>query len=197
MALSLWRLTHRKRLTFDEAVQTLHAEQGVTDTRDELWAIYSRLPAASGRYFVDVSELAQAEQPGTEADALVRAAERESLAARVERALGQALSGLEAEDRLVLKMFFANGMTRAQIARVLQLDQQRLYPRFLQLMSRLHDALRAQDVTAEDVREIIGAANLPPGAAVLENVCKNDGQGPSLGMDRTPAPRRRPRLRAS
>ena len=41
VALSLWRLTHRKRLTFDEAVQTLHAEQGVTDTRDELWAIYS------------------------------------------------------------------------------------------------------------------------------------------------------------
>ena len=98
---------------------------------------------------------------------------------------------------VVLKMFFANGMTRAQIARVLQLDQQRLYPRFLQLMSRLHDALLAQDVTAEDVREIIGAANLPPGAAVLEEVCKKDGAGPSLGMDRTPAPRRRPRLRES
>ncbi len=197
VALSLWRLTHRKRLTFDEAVQTLHADHGVTETRDELWAIYARLPAASGRYFVDVSELAQAEQPGAEADTLVRAAERESLATRVERALACALSGLEAEDRLVLKMFFANGMTRAQIARVLQLDQQRLYPRFLQLMSRLHDALLAQDVTAEDVREIIGAANLPPGAAVLEEVCKKDGAGPSLGMDRTPAPRRRPRLRES
>lgn len=197
VALNLWRLTHRKRLTFDEAVQTLHAEHGVTETRDELWDIYSKLPAASGRYFVDVSELAQVEQPGADADTLVRSGERETLAARVERALSQALSGLDAEDRLVLKMFFTNGMTRAQIARVLQLDQQRLYPRFLQLMSRLHDALRAQDVTAEDVREIIGAANLPPGEAVLEESCKNDGQGPSLGVERTPAPRRRPRLRES
>ena len=197
VALNLWRLTHRKRLTFDEAVQTLHAELGVTETRDELWDIYSRLPAASGRYFVDVSELAQTEQPGADADALVRAAERETLAARVERALSQALAGLDAEDRLVLKLFFSNGMTRAQIARVLHLDQQRLYPRFLQLMTRLHDALRAQDVTADDVREIIGAANLPPGASVLDDVCKNDGEGPSLGVERTPAPRRRPRLRES
>lgn len=197
VALTLWRLTHRKRLTFDEAVQTLHAEHGVTETRDELWDIYVRLPAASGRYFVDVSELAQVEQPGAEADALVRAAEQETLASRVERALGQALTGLEAEDRLVLKLFFSNGMTRAQIARVLQLDQQRLYPRFLHLMSRLHDALRAQDVTAEDVRELIGAANLPPGAAVLDEACKKDGEGPSHGVERTPAPRRRPRLRES
>lgn len=197
VALNLWRLTHRKRLTFDEAVQTLQAEHGVTETREELWDIYSRLPVASGRYFVDVSELAQAEQPGADADALVRAAEHETLAARVERALSQALAGLDAEDRLVLKLFFANGMTRAQIARVLQLDQQRLYPRFIHLMSRLQDALRAQDVTADDVREIIGAPNLPPGAAVLEDVCKNDGSGPSLGLERTPAPRRRPRLRES
>lgn len=197
VALHLWRLTHRKRLTFDEAVQTLHADHGVTDTRDELWDIYSRLPVASGRYFVDVSELAQAEQPGADADALVRAAERETLAARVERALSEALAGLDAEDRLVLKLFFSNGMTRAQIARVLHLDQQRLYPRFLHLMRRLHAALLTQDVTAEDVREIIGAANLPPGTAVLDEVCKSDVQGPSHGVERAPAPRRRPRLRES
>ncbi|MBL8136762.1 MAG: sigma-70 family RNA polymerase sigma factor [Acidobacteria bacterium] len=197
VALGLWRLTHRKRLTFDEAVQTLHAEHGVTESRDQLWDIYSRLPAASGRYFVDVSELAQAEQPGADADAFVRASERETLAARVERALSEALAGLDAEDRLVLKLFFSNGMTRAQIARVLRLDQQRLYPRFLHIMSRLHDALRAQGVTAEDVREIIGAANLPPGAAVLDEVCKKEGDGPSLGVERAPAPGRRPRLRES
>lgn len=197
LALNLWRLTHRKRLTFDEAVQSLQAEHGVTASRDALWDIYSRLPAASGRYFVDVSELAQAEQPGADADALVRAAEHETLAARVERALSEALAGLTAEDRLVLKLFFVNGMTRAQIARVLHLDQQRLYPRFLHVMSRLHAALQAQGVTPEDVRELIGSADLPPGAEVLEAACKKDGQGPSLGMERALAPKRRPPLRES
>ena len=84
VALMLWRLTHRKRLSFDEAVQTLHADHAVTETRDELWAMFSQLPAASGRYFVDLSELAQAEQPGADADALVLAADRQLLAGQVE-----------------------------------------------------------------------------------------------------------------
>ncbi len=197
VALMLWRLTHRKRLTFDEAVQTLHADHGVTETRDELWAMFSKLPAASGRYFVDVSELAQAEQPGAEADTLVHAAERQQLAGKVESALAQALSGLAAEDRLILKLFFTDGLTRAQIARLLQLDQQRLYPRFLQLMSRLQAALAAQDVTSNDVRDLVGAPNLAPGAPVLEASCKKDRPGPSLAMDRAPAPTSRPRLRES
>lgn len=197
VALMLWRLTHRKRLTFDEAVQTLHADHGVTETRDQLWAMFSKLPAASGRYFVDVSELAHAEQPGAEADTLVHAAERQQLAGKVERALAQALSDLAAEDRLILKLFFTDGLTRAQIARLLQLDQQRLYPRFLQLMSRLQTALASQEVTADDVRDLVGAPNLAPGAPVLEASCKKDGSGPSLEVDRAPAPTSRPRLRES
>lgn len=197
VALMLWRLTHRKRLTFDEAVQTLHADHAVTETRDQLWEMFSKLPPVSGRYFVDVSELAQAEQPGAEADALVRTAERQRLAGRVECALVQALSGLAEEDRVILKMFFTDGLTRAQIARLLHLDQQRLYPRFISLMGRLQAALASQQVTAGDVRDIIGAANLTPGAPVLEASCKNDRIGPSLGLERAPAHRRRPRLRES
>lgn len=172
VALMLWRLTHRKRLSFDEAVETLHSDHGVTETRDELWAIYSGLPAPSGRYFVDVSELAHTEQPGAEADALVRSAERRKLAGRVEGALARALTGLSADDRLIVKLFFTNGMTRAQIARVLRLDQQRLYPHFLALMSRLHDALTAQAITADDVRGILGAVDLPAGGPVLEQSCQ-------------------------
>lgn len=197
VALMLWRLTHRRRLSFAEAVQTLHADHAVTETRDQLWAIFSQLPAPSGRYFVDVSELAQAEQPGAEADALVHAAERQQLAAKVERALAQALTGLAAEDRTILKMFFTDGLTRAQIARTLHIDQQRLYPRFLTLMQRLQVAMASQQVTADDVRDIIGAANLTPGIPVIEAACKNDGPGPSLEAERAPAPRRRPRLRES
>ncbi len=197
LALMLWRLTHRKRLSFDEAVHTLQADHRVTATRDELWAMFARLPAASGRYFVDVNELAQTEQPGAEADALVHTAERQKLAGRVNSALKHALAGLAAEDRLILNLFFTNGMTRAGIARVLHLDQQRLYPRFLALMGRLQAALTAQGVTAEDTRDIIGAVNLTPGRPVLADSCKKDGRGPSLEVERAPAPRRRPRLRES
>jgi RNA polymerase sigma factor (sigma-70 family) len=197
VALTLWRLTHRRRLTFDEAVQTLHADYGMTNTRDELWAIYSRLPAPSGRYVVDVRELAHAEQIGAQADVLVRGAERHTLAGRVEGALRLALSGLAAEDRLVLKLFFVHGLTRAQIARALQIDQQRLYPRFVQLLSRLRASLLAQQITVADVRELVGATDLPPGGAVLDEVCYSGDPGPSPRIARTPVSRPRPRLRES
>lgn len=190
VAMMLWRLTHRKRLSFDEAVETLRADHGVTATRDELWTIFSSLPAPSSRYFVDVGELEHREQPGGEADALVQATECRRLASKVERALQQALAGLDAEDRLILNLFFTNGMTRAEIARMLQLDQQRLYPRFLALIQRLHDALHAQQVTAADVRETIGADKLPVGGSLLEEACKFDGAGPSQQLERPPAPRR-------
>ena len=75
------------------------------------------------------------EQPGAEADVLVRPTERQRLAGESSAPSPQALSGLADEDRLILKMFFPDGMIRAQIARLLHLDQQRLYPRFLGLMA--------------------------------------------------------------
>ncbi len=188
VAMLLWKLTHRKRLSFDEAVETLRVDHGVRATRDELWAMFAALPAGAGRYFVDVSELAQREQPGAEADALVESGERRRQAGRVEQALEQALASLGPEDRLILKMFFTNGMTRAEIARVLQLDQQRLYPHFLSLVTRLHQSLLADGITASDVRGIVGVADLPGGRAVLERACKCGSTGPSLELQRPPAP---------
>ncbi|MGE0816548.1 MAG: sigma-70 family RNA polymerase sigma factor [Vicinamibacterales bacterium] len=195
VALALWRLTHRKRLTFDEAVTTLQAEQGVTATRDELWDVYFRLPASAGRYFVDVAELEQREQPGAEADVLVRASEQSDLAGRVDAALADALADLPTEDRLILKMFFYDGLSRAEIARSLHLDQQRLYPRFLSLLGRLRKALTARGVSPDDIRQIIALPNLETGPSILEAAAKTDHDGPSLALSAAPAPAQRLRPR--
>jgi RNA polymerase sigma factor (sigma-70 family) len=197
VALMLWRLTHRKRLTFDEAVSTLHAEHGVTLTRDELRTIFTQLPVASGRYFVDVSELEHREHPGAEADASVRAEERSLIAHRVERALAESLTGLSVEDRLIVKLFFHDGLSRAEIARSLRLDQQRLYPRFLALLTRLKTALLAQGVTLADIRHIIAVPDLDGGSSVIHEACKNPGGGPSHEVCQTPVPPIGRRLRES
>ena len=156
VALLLWRLTHRARLTFDEAVKALQAEHGVAATRDELWDMFSRLPAPSSRYFVDVNELAGMEQPGADAEVLVHQIERRRLAARVGRGLAHALEGLGDDDRLILKLYFHDGMYLAGIARLLRLDQPRLYPRFRTLMTRLRASLEAQGLSAADVAELAG-----------------------------------------
>lgn len=179
VAMLLWRLTHRKRLSFDEAVTLMQTQFEVAASRDDLWALYAQFPPTRGRYFVDVNALADREQPGGEADALLQQRDLDSLATRVDRALASALSDLEPEDRLILKLFFIDGLTRASIARVLQLDQQRLYPRFLRLLERLQEALRVQGVGADDVRRLTGADSLMTGDA-LRAVVKSAGVGPSL-----------------
>lgn len=188
VAMLLWRLTHRKRLSFDEAVSLMLTQYEVTSSREELWTLFQQFPPARGRYFVDVNELADREQPGGEADLLVQQRDLDTLASRVDRALASALDGLPPDDQLILKLFFCDGVTRAGIARIMQLDQQRLYPRFLKLLETLHQALVTEGVDAQDVRRLTSAdaAAAVPAFARLKNL----PVGPShlMGVTSPPAP---------
>lgn len=186
VAMLLWRLTHRKRLSFDEAVSLMLTQYEVPATREDLWALYQQFPPTRGRYFVDVNELADREQPGSDADALVQQRDLDTLAARVDRALSTALQDLAPDDQLILKLFFCDGMTRAGIARVMHLDQPRLYPRFLRLLETLRQALVAQGVGPDDVRRLTSAETAPAGLALRG--AKYDGKGPSHEAEPPPAP---------
>jgi len=179
VALMLWRLTHRARLSFDEAVKALQADHSVAATRDELWDMYARLPAPSGRYFVGVHELAEMEQPGADAEVLVEQIERRRLAAKVERGLASALEGLGDEDQLILKMFFHDNLFLAEIARALRIDQARLYPRFRSLMVRLRASLEGQGLSRDETSALIGGAELGNGPSLLSGLGKKPDPGPS------------------
>ena len=191
VAMLLWRLTHRKRLSFDEAVSLMLTQYEVSATRDDLWALYQQFPPTRGRYFVDVNELANREQPGGDADVLVQQRDLQTLADRVDRALGSALSGLAAEDQLILKLFFCDGMTRAGIARVLHLDQQRLYPRFLRLLEQLRAALMEHGVGQDDVRRLTAADVSAAGGAL--SAVKTGRPGPSNLLEEASPPLLPPR----
>lgn len=166
-ALTLWRLTHRRRLTFDEAVARCR-EQDPAVTRDELLAYYQQFPAVRGRHFVDTTGLEKQRQPGVDADALVVAGERRALAERVEAALADALGGLAEDERLILRLYFTEGMSRADIARTLRLDQARLYPRFNAILARLRGTLAARAVTADDMRDVVGLPDAAPIEAIID-----------------------------
>ncbi|MFN7976584.1 MAG: sigma-70 family RNA polymerase sigma factor [Vicinamibacterales bacterium] len=192
VAMLLWRLTHRKRLSFDEAVSLMLTQYEVTATREDLWAMFQQFPPARGRYFVDVNELADREQPGGEADVLVQQRDLDTLASRVDRALAKALDGLTADDQLILKLFFCDGVTRAGIARIMQLDQQRLYPRFLKLLETLQRALEAEGVGAQDVRRLTSAeaSATMPAFARLKNLPVGPSQQVEGGSPPAPPGRR-------
>ena len=187
VALTLWRLTHRARLTFDEAVKTLQADHGVTATRDQLWDMFSRLPAPSRRYFVEVDELAEMEQQGADAEVLVRQLERRQLASRVERGLGRALEGLSDEERLILKLYFHDGMFLAGIARRLDIDQPRLYPRFRSLLATLRGSLESQGLSVADVAEMVDGGDVSNGRSLLAIVTGRPNLARPLAR-RRPAP---------
>ena len=195
VATLLWRLTRRSRMTFDEAVKALQADHGVTTGRGELWDIYAQLPAPSSRYFVGVGELSEMEQHGADAEVLVHQIERHRLAARVEAGLAKALAGLGDEDRLILSLFFHEGLFLAKIARLLHLNQPRLYPRFQLLMTTLRASLEGQGLTAQQVASVVGAPDLGGEASLLAPPAQNSAAGPSLETDDAPAPesRRGPR----
>lgn len=172
-ALMLWRLTHRRRVSFEEAVARC-SEQDPGASWDELRALYLQFPPVRSRHFVDTTGLDQHEQPGADADALVVADERRALAERVEAALADALAGLDPGERLILRLFFTEGMSRADIARTLRLEQARLYPRFNAILGRLRTALAARDVTADDMRDVVGLPDANPIQSVIDGPSKDD-----------------------
>jgi RNA polymerase sigma factor (sigma-70 family) len=92
---------------------------------------------------------------GSRADDLVIAAEAETQRVEVMKALHRALEQLEPEDRLIVRMHFADGRTLAEIARGLSLEQKPLYRRVDRLRTRLRALLGSAGLRADDVRAVL------------------------------------------
>jgi RNA polymerase sigma factor (sigma-70 family) len=74
---------------------------------------------------------------------------------QAEHALETAVSRLPAEDRVVLRMHYWEGMTVAEIARSLSLDQKPLYKRFDRLLGALKQSLISSGLTGGRVSELV------------------------------------------
>jgi RNA polymerase sigma factor (sigma-70 family) len=154
-AIQLERLIVRDGWSVDEAQEQLRTNYGVTESRDELQALWIRLAPNSSRRRIVSEELA-AEVPsnGGGPDADIFQAERDDAERRAREALERALLELPAEDRLLLQMRFADGFTVSEIARVLHLPQKPLYRRFERLCERLKQRLEADGVSSEVIRKM-------------------------------------------
>jgi RNA polymerase sigma factor for flagellar operon FliA len=151
IATRLERLITRDGLSFDEAVGVLQTNEGVTMSRDELHAIFDRLPMRTPKRFVGEQALDDLLAPAaTTEDALV-AREQAAAAARAQQALDRALARLPAQDQLIVRLRYADEMTIAQIARLMHLEQKPLYRRLARIREDLRAALEADGVTAPDV----------------------------------------------
>jgi RNA polymerase sigma factor (sigma-70 family) len=169
-ALRVEELVYRDGLTFDEACGLLHTE-GDTTTRDRVYELFVRLPARArpDRFSTDEvrdpidSRTPEAQAAYTEAAAGGR---------RLQAALRRICDELDVDDRLALRLRFHGELTVATIARLLQVDEKRLYRRIDQCLTKVRRALEAEGFTSQVALSVVHGLDVGralPGASRHRN----------------------------
>ncbi len=138
-----------------EAIERLVRNEAVRETREELEALLGALPARTGRSFVgeeavDAVDVARPVGPDPE-DGLRREGSRKAGAL-----LEDALRNLPAEDLLILKMHYRDGVPLSGVARRLGVRQRPLYTRRDRALRRLRGWLEEAGMTWAEVRSSLG-----------------------------------------
>lgn len=158
LAVDLEQLVVRDGRTLDDALQILAPRHGGSVTRASLESILAGLPQRdSRRVEVDVDAI----DPGTiakpaSAEETLLEGERRRTSARVAEIMSSLIAKLPEDDRLLFQLRFENGMTVAQIARALQIDQKLAYRRIEKRMREMRGELLREGISARDALDLIG-----------------------------------------
>jgi RNA polymerase sigma factor (sigma-70 family) len=158
VAVQLESLIYRDGLGFEQAVRVLRSRLPVAQTDGELARLAARLPVRSNprKGHREPSELLEAAE---RADGRVVAAEADRLRDSARAALENALGTLPPEDQVVFRLRYWEGMTVADIARTLQLEQKPLYRRIESGLERLRRELEAHDVDRDLAMSLLDDAD--------------------------------------
>ncbi|HVT46110.1 MAG TPA: sigma-70 family RNA polymerase sigma factor [Thermoanaerobaculia bacterium] len=172
VAVELERLLHRDGRSLDEAVATLTANDE-SASRESVAALAGRLPPRPPRRrLVALDEAASLAAPAGEEpfeDDRLRISERVSAIVR------RFVEELPGDDRLVFQLRFESGMSVAEIARALRLDQKMLYRNFEKRLRSMREELERAGIAEEEVIRLIGDRG-----AALDFHLGKDAARPSL-----------------
>lgn len=174
LAVELERLLHRDGRTIDEAAVILH------EGRETLEQLAARLPARALRHrdvaIEDAEPAAIAKPP--DAEEMVFAGDRRRTSEIVSSIMSALLSRVPDDEQLILQLRFQGGMTVAQIARALQIDQKLTYRRIERRMRELKEELLRAGVDSRDVLDLIGRDDTP-----LRFAFGKENRRPSIPVD--------------
>jgi RNA polymerase sigma factor for flagellar operon FliA len=163
-ATDLERLVRRDGYTVHQAGEKLRTA-GITALSDiELARLLGQLPERAPLR-PEVPEPATGldyARGDARADERVLAAETESRRAEVMEALNRALRELDPEERLIVRMHFGEGLTLADVARTLRLEQKPLYRRVDRLRNRLRVSLESAGLRQDEVRGLLSEESESP-----------------------------------
>lgn len=151
LAIELEKLLRRDGRSFDDAVLILQKSASIT--REQLQRIAERLPDRPPKR--RTVSLEEARAAGIEATPVL-AYEQQQLSQNLSTAVREFLRGLEPIDRLAMQLRFEAGMTVADTARSLQIDQRKLYRRIEAHLRDLRRSLESQGIAAEEAASLIG-----------------------------------------
>lgn len=175
-AVELEQLLHRDGYAREAAFTVVLSHHPVT--REALQAIADRLPEREPRRRrVTLLEAKLVARPAAVDDAL-RAKDLHRVAQRLSTLLSAAIRALPDDDRTILQLRFEGGMSVAQIARSLQLDQKLLYRRIEQRLRVMKETLLEDGIDLGDVADLIGRDG-----AILEFDLRNRESRPSKEPD--------------
>ncbi len=157
LAVALEQLLHRDGRTLDEARSMLESRHGAVSLA-ELQSLAARLPARAPRHrqvALEEADTVAMTRPA-EVEERVLAAERRRTSERVSTVMSAVMARLPDDQRLVLQLRFEGGMTVAQIARSLGLDQKLTYRQIERCMREFRAELEQRGVSAADLEDLIG-----------------------------------------
>jgi RNA polymerase sigma factor (sigma-70 family) len=156
-AMTLERLIHRDGYTLGEALQILTTGDGSGGTRRELEDLYRRLPARTKRPMMVDEPIPDRAAPayGPIEDGELFDRERRASACRANGVLDQAIGELDLQDRLILRLRFADFLTVPQIADLTKLDSKKIYKRIEKILRGLRSQLAENQIDRMEVDSLI------------------------------------------
>lgn len=151
VAIRLEKLVVRDGYSFEEACEVLITNHEVPFTRAQLEALLERMPGRRGRKFEPIEAIDDLPASSVQPEMALIWDEHRITAARLITVLAEVMRALPAQDRVILKMRFEDGLTIAAIAATLRLETKRLYGRLERLLTRLRLELLARGFQSHDL----------------------------------------------
>lgn len=158
IAIQLETLIARDGRALEEAV-TIVAGRVKETSAAELRELAARLPQRTRRRFEGEEALEALPAQGASDDGVVEA-EKRALARQAETEFARAFAELEAEERLVLKLRFADGMAIVDIAALLRVPAKPLYARIERSLGTVRRALERSGFAGREAAELVGWSGL-------------------------------------
>ena len=156
VAIRLETLVRRDHLPLRQAAEVLRTSGETSLSDSELAALLKTLPERGPlRPLMGAIDAAGDVASESGADHIVSGEELATERGRAHSMLREALAAAPEEDQVILRMHFWDGLTVAQIARALHLDQKPLYRRLQHLLDNLRRRLEHQGLSRENVRELV------------------------------------------